>query len=108
MRISELSKAMRNVNIITHVDTRAERTVIFCDPDPILIFFKTQSKSKHSPKIVSNGKSKFKCSQMFEKSAFPQQKCPISFPLTKPKSGPDHNFEEFNSLDPIQIQQNLQ
>jgi len=36
-------------------DGRDERTVIFCDP---VLIFKNKSKSKHSPKIFSNLKSK--------------------------------------------------
>jgi len=62
----------------------------------------------HSPKDFANVKSKSKWSPKNSKNAaFSQQKCPISFPLSQSKSGPDPNFEEIYSPNPIQIQQNL-
>jgi len=80
---------------ITHffsINSRDERTVIFCDPDPVLIL-KTQSKSNHSPKYFSNVQSKFKWSPKYLKNAvFSQQKCRISFPLTQSKFGPGPKF----------------
>ena len=52
-------------------------------------FFKTQSKSNHSPKIFVKCKSKSKWSPKYLKSAaFSQQKCRTSFPLTQSKPGP--------------------
>ena len=51
-------------------------------------FFKTQSKSNHSPKTFSNVKSKSKWSlKNLKNSAFSQQNLRISFPLTQSKSG---------------------
>jgi len=74
------------------IEARDERTVIFCDPDPVLIF-KNQSKSNHSPKDFSNAKSKIKWSPKNLKNAtFSQQKCPVSFPLTQSKSNLDPKF----------------
>ena len=53
--------------------TRDERTVIFCDPDPVLIFYNSV-KSNHSPKDFSNVKSKWNPKHL-RSAAFSQQKC---------------------------------
>jgi len=45
------------VSALSRLHIRDERTVIFCDPDPVL-FVKTQSKSQGSPNVFSNIRSK--------------------------------------------------
>jgi len=55
-------------------------------------FFKTQSKSYHTPKFW-NAESKSKWSpKSFRNAAFSQQKCRVSFPFTQSKSGPVPKF----------------
>jgi len=57
--------------------TRDERTVIFCDPDPVLIFYN----SVHKVQVKS---------KTFEKRSLFTTK--MFFPLTQSKSGPDPKF----------------
>jgi len=72
--------------------TRDERIVIFCDPEPELIFL-------NSVRAQPQSKIFFKCevqvqmkSKKFEKSSLFTTKMPHFYHLTQSKSGPDPTF----------------
>ena len=88
-------------------EKRDKWTVIFCDPDTVL-FYKTQSKSKYSPKDFSNVRSKSKWGpKSLKNAAFSQKNALFLFRQLSPTPDRILCFKEIYRPDPIQNQRNL-